>query len=179
MKRSQRGNPHKCFTFSLCFRLCLSAMLSCCQSFQFSVFPANGKIYSHCLHINSKYANIHYVAWNLFIRFVSRLKCTLALNSGPKPIVSASVAIAAIASNRSCLGAHTNQTNYASSKHAEVDERERESERKKKNQVHLINFSTKRALVLFMHHIWWRNLFFSALSLLLSVGFWCNNTASD
>ena len=31
-------------------------------------FPANGKIYSHCLHINSKYANIHYVAENLFIR---------------------------------------------------------------------------------------------------------------
>lgn len=51
-------------------------------------FPANGKIYSHCLHINSKYANIHYVAENLFIRFrectfirmavsPSRIKCDL------------------------------------------------------------------------------------------------------
>lgn len=46
---------------------CSSTILSLILKTTMS-FPANGKIYSHCLHINSKYANIHYVAENLFIR---------------------------------------------------------------------------------------------------------------
>lgn len=36
------------------------------------VFPANRKIYSHCLHINPKYANIHYCRWK-FIYTISRI----------------------------------------------------------------------------------------------------------
>lgn len=41
----------------------------------YNVFSGNGRIYSHCLHINSKYANIHYVVENLFIQF---RECTWA-----------------------------------------------------------------------------------------------------
>lgn len=64
-------------------------------------------------------------------------KCTLARFSS-KPIVSASVAIA---SNRSCLGAHTNQPIRPNQLYTTQTIHGRG---KKKNQVHLINFSANR-----------------------------------